>query len=70
MRACLERCHDLLVLARSPAGGRERHHGAEDIGRIARIEHERLSEDRDVVSEDRRDREIGEGPPNWRPFLF
>ena len=55
VRTGSERCHDLLVLLRGPSGGRERRHGAEDIGRIAGVEHERLGEDGDVVPEDHGD---------------
>ena len=43
-----------MLLGRT-AGGRESHHGAEHVGRIARVEHERLGQDGDVVSEDRGD---------------
>ena len=50
--AFLERLNDLLVLLRVSAGGRERHHRVEDLGRICRIEHQRLGEEADVVAED------------------
>ena len=50
--AFLERPSDLLVLFRVAAGSRERHHRVEDLGRIRRVEHQRLGEEGDVVAED------------------
>ena len=40
------------MLLGGTAGGRELHHGAHDVGRIGGVEHERLGQDGDVVTED------------------
>ena len=53
--AVLDRPDDLRVLLRRMSGGRELHHRAADVGRIAGIEHQRRREDRDVVPEHRGD---------------
>ena len=46
-----QRLGDRGMLGGWMAGGRRRHHRPPDIGRIARVHHERLGEDREVVPE-------------------
>ena len=52
-RVLLDELHDLVALLRRAAGGGEGNHVADHLRGIARIVHERLGTDRDLVAKER-----------------